>query len=446
MVVTSSIFGTDGVRGRFGSVPLTPDVLTKLAKAIASFLYTQDKSPPPILIARDTRISGPDIEQDMTTTFNACGVNTVSLGVVPTPALVYAIHAGKASLGMMISASHNPWHDNGIKLFDAKGRKLTPTQEAALETFMTSKAVINKPAGTHGHQDIVPSYKAFIKQTVDPLSLRGYRLVVDTAHGAFTHIAPTVFKDLGADVITLGHDPNGKNINDDCGTTHPCTLQEAVKKHHASFGVAFDGDGDRVLLCHGDGILLDGDQILALLALNHQAQGRLDPPIVVSTVMANQAMEDCLTAKGITFLRTPVGDRFIAETMAKTGSLLGGEASGHMILGQHSFTGDGLLAALHTLKVLIDPKSPRMAFTPYPHHLENLPMAQMDPKILANLDAIQQVMTETLRQGERFLLRKSGTEPLVRVMIEAPSQEKISAIKARAMEHLLGLRASTTAL
>ena len=445
MVVTSSIFGTDGIRGRFGSFPLTPDVLTTLARAIASFLYAQNKNPLPILIARDTRISGPDIEQHMITTFNTCGINTVSLGVVPTPALVYAMHTGEACLGMMISASHNPWHDNGIKLFDATGRKLTPTQEAALETFMTSEAVTHKPAGTHGHQDVIPSYKAFIKQTVNPLSLTGQRLVIDTAHGAFTHIAPAVFKDLGADVITIGHDPNGKNINDDCGTTHPCTLQESVKKHHASFGVAFDGDGDRVLLCHDDGTLLDGDQILALLALTHQAQGRLDPPIVVSTVMANQAMEDCLTENGITLLRTPVGDRFIAETMAKTGSLLGGEASGHMILGQHSFTGDGLLAALHTLKVLMDPESPRMAFTPYPHHLENLPMAQMDPKILANLDAIQQAMTKTLRKGERFLLRKSGTEPLVRVMIEAPSQEKISAIKTRAMEHLMGL-ASTTAL
>ena len=266
--------------------------------------------------------------------------------------------------------------------------------------------------------------------------------MVDAAHGAFSTVAKLVLQKAGAEVIALYNAPNGRNINHHCGTTHPQTLRKTTLEHKADFGIAFDGDGDRVLICLKDGTLLDGDQILTFLALDAQANQRLTPPVVVSTTMANQAMEDLLLQHKIQLVRTPVGDRFVTEAMEGTGALFGGEASGHLILKQHSATGDGLLSALHVLNILKKQVTPKRAFTPYPHHIENIPLQKVRKNILDDIDAIQTNLRATLAKGELLLLRLSGTEPLLRLMIEAPSDDKITQLRTQALAKLISQEAS----
>ena len=437
----ANLFGTDGIRGRFGEPPLDPTSLSSLGHAAALFLRAQGAAGP-IVIARDTRASGPEIQDLLTTIFRASGFDVIDLGITPTPALVLGTTRYKGCLGIMISASHNPWHDNGLKFFDARGVKLSQDQITHIESFLGQSCPKAPSPGTLRAENIHDVYANFVLSTLGAAPLDGLHIALDTAHGAFSEVAEVVLRKAGTRVTVLYNAPNGQNINDQCGTTYPQTLKEATVKHNADFGIAFDGDGDRVLISLKNGTLLNGDQILAFLALDAHAKEQLTPPVVVSTTMANQAMEDLLTQKGIRLIRTPVGDRFVAKIMDESGALLGGEASGHLILKRHSTTGDGLLSALHVLGILKKQTAPTRAFTPYPHHIENIPLEDVCKNILDNIDAAQNNLSTALAKGERLLLRLSGTEPLLRLMIEAPSQDKITQLRSQALAKLVSQDAS----
>ena len=431
----TGMFGTDGIRGHFGRSPFDHKGLARLANAFTLFLQ-EKKIKKPVTIARDTRISGLNIQDVLVDTLTGGGIDVICLDVAPTPALVFAIFQYSCSAGFMISASHNPWHDNGLKLFNQNGSKITQAEEASIEAFCGQTAHKSTKKGRQHTHNITDAYINFLLSPTGPNFLKDIHIVLDCAHGAYSAIAPSVFRQAGATVTDLYNTPDGYNINDHCGTTYPHALQKSVQDNRGDFGVAFDGDGDRLLVCLRDGTLLDGDQLLTFLALDYHEKNMLKPPIVVSTTMANQAMEETLERHHIQLIRTPVGDRFVSQMMQKEKSLLGGEASGHLILGRHTPTGDGLLSALHALEILKKQDTPKQAFTPYPHHIENIPLKKVRKSILSNIEATQQALHTTLKQGERLLLRLSGTEPLLRIMIEAPSEDQITQIRAQALAQL----------
>lgn len=430
-------FGTDGIRGRVGHAPITPDYILKLAHCVGRVLKrTEDK--PVVLIGKDTRISGYMLESALESGFNSAGVDVVLLGPLPTPGVAYLTRAQRASLGVVISASHNPFHDNGIKFFSSKGSKLSDQWEREVEALMDQEAVWVESAAlgkTKRLNDAAGRYIEFCKSTFDSdLTLKGLRLVVDAAHGAAYQIAPAVFHELGAEVFTLGCSPNGMNINDGVGATHPEALIAMVKEKGADFGVALDGDADRLQLVDREGRLFNGDELLYLMAHERLNKGEKLGG-VVGTLMTNKAIENAIVQMGLKFVRANVGDRYVLEELERHQWVLGGEGSGHLLaLDKHS-TGDGLISALQVLQTCQraqqEPRDLLKSVQLFPQVLLNVPLSQASQttwQASTELLNLIEHHEKALGKDGRILIRKSGTEPLVRVMVEATSQERAQLI------------------
>lgn len=433
----AGIFGTDGVRARINTGPMRAESVVRLA--LAAGRYFSDASAarghtgaPLVVIGKDTRLSGYMLEAAMVAGFNSIGIDCRLLGPVPTAAVSYLIHSMRADFGVMISASHNPHHDNGIKLFGADGHKLDDEVEQAITTLMQGSISLAESEKIGRARRIVNSgsrYMEFVKSTFDEdLSLAGMRIVVDSAHGAAYQIAPNSLTELGAEVIAMGVSPDGLNINRDCGATSPQTMQKVVADSEANIGIALDGDADRLILSDETGRICDGDQVLGALALDYAARGMLEGP-VIGTLMSNLGLERMLAANNIGFERTAVGDRYIMERMHQTGSNLGGEPSGHILLPKLTRTGDGMIAALQILSILArsgkSASEVLSAFTPVPQKLVNLP--DMDKSVLDERRVTDEMaaVRDFLGDQGRILLRPSGTEPLIRVMVEAVNEDQL---------------------
>ena len=419
-------FGTDGVRGTVGEFPITPDFVLRLGWAAGKVLAETGQGERKILIGKDTRISGYMFESALEAGISAAGVDVRLLGPMPTPAIAYLTRTFRARAGIVISASHNPFMDNGIKFFGGNGRKLADDVELAIEEALDEpmKVVSAESLGkVRRISDARGRYIEFCKSTVPaPLNLSGMRIVVDCANGASYHIAPEVFEELGAEVIALANKPNGLNINEDCGSTHPETLQEKVVEVRADLGIAFDGDADRVMMVDHTGELVDGDQLLYLLAMDRLAHDELGGG-VVGTLMSNFGLELALSEKGIDFRRAKVGDRYVMEALDREGWVLGGEASGHIVCLDRTSTGDGIVSALQVLAALSRAgRSLRDALS----GMTLLPQTMINVRGnnrqgFEDHDLVRRAMSaaeERLAGRGRILLRPSGTEPLVRVMVE----------------------------
>ena len=436
--MTRKYFGTDGIRGTVGTYPITPDFVLKLAHAVGRVLK-RTEAHPTVLIGKDTRISGYMLESALESGFNSAGVDVVLLGPVPTPAVAYLTRAQRASLGVVISASHNPFADNGIKFFSAQGTKLPDDWELAVEAALDEAPVWADSASlgkARRLDDAAGRYIEFCKSTFgSDLTLKGMKIVVDGAHGAAYHIAPKVFHELGAEVFTIGCSPDGLNINQGCGATHPEALVEAVRKHGAHVGIALDGDADRLQMVDANGRLYNGDELLYLLADDRLGRDEVVPG-VVGTLMTNMAVEVALKAKGVQFVRAKVGDRYVLEELHRHHWLLGGEGSGHLLVLDKQTTGDGLVSALQVLQACA--RSERSmaellaGVTLFPQTLINVRLQPgQDWKSNTRLsDAIRAAEAELGETG-RVLIRASGTEPLLRVMVEARDAVQAQALAQR---------------
>jgi phosphoglucosamine mutase len=424
--MTRKFFGTDGIRGTVGHYPITPDFVLKLAHAVGRVLK-RSEAHPTVLIGKDTRISGYMLESALESGFNSAGVDVVLLGPVPTPAVAYLTRAQRASLGVVISASHNPFADNGIKFFSAHGTKLPDDWELAVEAALDESPLWVDSASlgkTRRLDDAAGRYIEFCKSTFDnDLTLKGMKLVVDAAHGAAYQIAPKVFHELGAEVVAIGCSPDGLNINQGVGATHPQALVQAVQQHGAHLGVALDGDADRLQMVDSQGRLYNGDELLYLLADDRLGRDEVVPG-VVGTLMTNMAVEVALKAKGVQFVRAKVGDRYVLEEMHRHHWLLGGEGSGHLLVLDKQTTGDGLVSALQVLNACVRSGRPMAELLAgielFPQTLINVRLQPgQDWKANPRLsDAIRAAET-ALGDAGRVLIRASGTEPLLRVMVEA---------------------------
>ena len=431
-------FGTDGIRGRVGQAPITPDFVMRLGYAAGKVLLEKGEKRagerPSVLIGKDTRLSGYMLESALEAGFAAAGVDVCLVGPLPTPAIAYLTRALRLQAGIVISASHNPYYDNGIKFFSAQGTKLPDEVELAIEAAIDLPMECVAPADLGRAKRIDDArgrYIEFCKSTFpNDLDLRGLKIVVDCAHGAAYHTAPDVFHELGAEIVTIGAQPNGLNINDGFGATSPKALCNAVLAHRADLGLALDGDADRILMVDAEGNLYDGDQLLYALVCSRAKHGPVAG--VVGTLMTNLALEHALARLDVPFARAAVGDRYVVEMLAEKSWLYGGENSGHLLaLDRHS-TGDGTIAALQVLAAMRESggtlKDLLSGLTLYPQKLINVPMAkgfpwQDDPSIHVALQA-----TEAKMAGRgRVLLRASGTEPLLRVMVEGENAEEVLA-------------------
>ena len=431
MAETRKYFGTDGIRGEVGRPPITADFFLKLGWAAGTVLAGGRRGK--IVIGKDTRISGYMFESVLEAGLTAAGVDAVLLGPMPTPAVAYLTRTLRATAGIVISASHNLYTDNGIKFFSEDGGKLSDDVELAIE------AAIDSTMQTVGCTDIgravriddaAGRYIEFCKSTVPPdLTLQGLRIVVDCAHGATYHIAPSVFSELGAEVVPIGCAPNGLNINDGFGPLAPGALCEAVRERRADLGIAFDGDGDRVMMVDGGGELVDGDELLFIIAEARHAGGQLNGS-VVGTVMTNRGLEVALRSRGIGLHRAKVGDRHVIELMREHGCMVGGESSGHLICLDRATTGDGIVSALQVLHALVQSGrtlcEAKQGMSKYPQTLRNVRIAKrIDLDSDAALqDAVAAVEAELGKDG-RVLLRVSGTEPIVRIMVESTSHAEV---------------------
>ncbi len=421
-------FGTDGIRGTVGQSPITPDFVLRLAHAVGQVLKEKEDRPT-VLIGKDTRISGYMLESALESGFNSAGVDVVLLGPLPTPGVAYLTRTLRASLGVVISASHNPFADNGIKFFSAKGSKLPDAWEIAVEAALERAPVWSESAKlgkSRRLDDAAGRYIEFCKSTFsNDLTLKGLKIVVDAAHGAAYQIAPKVFHELGAEVIAIGCAPDGVNINKDVGATHPQALVAAVKQHQADYGIALDGDADRLQLVDSSGRLYNGDELLYLMADDHLGRGNVLPG-VVGTLMTNMAVEVALKARDVQFVRARVGDRYVLEELEKHGWILGGEGSGHLLALDKHTTGDGLISALQVLQACVrSGKSMAQLLAGvelFPQTLINVRLAPgQDWKSNSAMQAATQAVEVELGDTGRVLIRASGTEPLVRVMVEARS-------------------------
>ncbi|MDH4483176.1 MAG: phosphoglucosamine mutase [Rhodoferax sp.] len=419
-------FGTDGIRGTVGQAPITPDFVLRLAHAVGQVLR-QTVARPVVLIGKDTRISGYMLESALESGFNSAGVDVVLLGPLPTPGVAYLTRAQRASLGVVISASHNPFEDNGIKFFSAQGTKLPESWELAVEAALKESPRWAQSAGlgkTRRLDDAPGRYIEFCKSTfANDLTLKGLKIVVDAAHGAAYQIAPKVFHELGADVVAIGCAPDGLNINLGVGATHPETLVAAVQQHQADFGVALDGDADRLQMVDTQGHLYNGDELLYLMATERLGQGEALPG-VVGTLMTNMAVELALKHRGVELVRAKVGDRYVLEALEARGWILGGEGSGHLLALDKHTTGDGLISALQVLQACVraDKCIAELltGVTLFPQTLLNVRLRPgTDWQANAALKEQTLAVEHELGENGRVLIRASGTEPLVRVMVEA---------------------------
>lgn len=422
-----NLFGTDGVRGRANTGNMTPQKVLQIAQA-AGICFKRGDHRHLVVIGKDTRLSGYMIEPALTAGFISVGMDVVLLGPLPTPAVSMLTTSLRADLGVMISASHNPYNDNGIKMFGPDGNKLSDKMEHEIsqkvESFSESLLVSAEDLGKARRLDDAPGrYIEFAKATFEKdLRLDGLKIVIDCAHGAAYKIAPTVLWELGAEIIVIGASPNGRNINQECGATAPNALAQKVLEEKADVGISLDGDGDRLILCDEKGKILDGDQIIALLATWWQKWGLLKNPTVVSTIMANLGLENYLKQLGISLTRTPVGDRHVLTEMLKKNSTIGGEPSGHIILRPYSITGDGLVAALQVLAILrrAEKKASDLLapFIPIEQLHKNLKLPctlLSNEKVKAGINEITQILQ---KEGGRLIIRPSGTESCLRIMIE----------------------------
>lgn len=440
--MTRKYFGTDGIRGRVGQSPITPDFVLKLGYAAGKVLVAREDRPhgarPAVLIGKDTRVSGYMLEASLEAGFSAAGVDVCLVGPLPTPAIAYLTRALRLQAGIVISASHNPYYDNGIKFFSAQGTKLPDDVEMAIEKAMDlpMDCVTSVDLGrVRRIEDARGRYIEFCKSTFpNDLDLRGLRIVVDCAHGAGYHVAPDVFHELGAEVVPIGVQPNGLNINDACGATAPRALCDAVLAHRADLGIALDGDGDRVQMVDSAGNLYDGDQLLHAIVCSRARQGRVAG--VVGTLMTNLALEHALAKLDIPFARAAVGDRYVVEKLMENGWLYGGENSGHILALDRHTTGDGIVAALQVLAALRqnggDLGALLGAVKLYPQKLINVQITRGfpwkdDPAIQAAARAAE---AELAGRG-RVLLRASGTEPLLRVMVEGQDSGEVGRLAER---------------
>ncbi len=424
-------FGTDGIRGRVGDGVMTPDFVLKLGWSVGRVLCSGDRNL--VLIGKDTRISGYMFESVLEAGLSAAGVNSRLLGPMPTPAVAYLTRTLRAAAGIVISASHNPYYDNGVKFFSAEGKKLPDDVELEIEKQLDQPLAVvssDKLGKVERVTDAAGRYIEFCKSTIPTrIKLNGLKIVVDCAHGATYHIAPNVFTELGADVISIASNPDGLNINSGCGATNPKSLSIAVIEHQADLGIAIDGDGDRLIMIDNTGAAVDGDELLYVIANARKSENILQGG-VVGTLMSNLGLEHALRDHGIEFKRAAVGDRYIMEMLQENSWILGGESSGHIICLDRTTTGDAIVSALQVLQILVTTeKSLREAksgMKKYPQTLINVPMqSKID---INNAPKIQQAVKDAesdLADSGRVLLRPSGTEPLIRVMVEGVDAPRV---------------------
>ncbi len=439
--MTRKYFGTDGIRGTVGQAPITPDFVLRLAHAVGRVLR-RSEARPTVLIGKDTRISGYMLEAALESGFNSAGVDVILLGPLPTPGVAYLTRAQRASLGVVISASHNPYPDNGIKFFSAQGTKLPDAWEQEVEAALDEPPVWADSATlgrTRRLDDAAGRYIEFCKSTfANDLTLRGLKIVVDAAHGAAYHIAPKVFHELGADVVAIGCAPDGLNINHEVGATHPDALVRAVRANRADFGIGLDGDADRLQMVDADGRLYNGDELLYLMAADRLARDE-NVPGVVGTLMTNMAVEQALVRRGVKFVRAKVGDRYVLEELQRQHWLLGGEGSGHLLVLDRHTTGDGLVSALQVLQTCVRSQkslAQLLADVPlFPQVLLNVRLnTGQDWKANEALERATREVQAELGDNGRLLVRASGTEPLLRVMVEARDAQQASRCAQRLAE------------
>lgn len=439
------IFGTDGVRGRVNNAPMQASTILDIAIATAA-LFKRGDHRHRVIIGKDTRLSGYMVEQALTAGLLSMGMDVLLVGPLPTPAIAMLTRSMRADLGIMITASHNPFEDNGIKLFGPDGYKLSDELEMEIERKLEHLNAGRGPTPVAPHElgrakrieDAAGRYIEAVKRTFPGDRLDGLKIVIDCAHGAAYKVAPTVLSELGAEIITLAVEPDGLNINRDCGAVHPRSLSETVIRERAHLGLALDGDADRLQLVDEKGLLIDGDQILALIATHWKKHGKLKSGKVIATIMSNLGLEKYLAKQDIALIRTPVGDRYVVEEMRKLGVSLGGEQSGHIVMGDYATTGDGLMAGLQVLALLAQSKRNASEifplFSPLPQSLRSVRFS--DNSILEKPEikkAIEDAENKLNGSG-RLLIRKSGTEPLIRVMAEGQEEAVIRGIVDRLAE------------
>lgn len=429
-----SYFGTDGIRGKFGQMPITPEFALKLGFAAGKVLKrTSQKNKPLVVLGKDTRLSGYILESALQAGLNAAGVYVHLLGPLPTPAIAHLTRALHAHAGIVISASHNPYYDNGIKFFSSEGKKLPDSlqeeinRELEKDLFIEDTANLGKSVRVN---DANGRYIEFCKSTFPyHFDLNNLKIVLDCAHGAAYSVGPSVFRELGAKVVALYNEPDGLNINESCGSTHPEHLQKAVVEHEADLGIAFDGDADRVVMVDKSGNLIDGDHILYILAT--QAQNK--PAGIVGTVMSNMALEVALEKANVNFVRAKVGDRYVLQALEENGWVIGGEPSGHILTLDKSTTGDAIIAALQVLTVMVEQNKALhelvQDFKLFPQVLLNVRLEQMlDPYSIPALVTEFDKAEAQLKGRGRILIRKSGTEPVIRVMVEGDDEQEVNAL------------------
>jgi len=431
-------FGTDGIRGRANQHPMTAEVALRVGMAAGKLFMSQDARRHLVVIGKDTRLSGYMIEPALVAGFTSVGMDVRLFGPLPTPGVAMMTRSLRADLGVMISASHNGFADNGIKLFGPDGYKLSDERELEIEALMDQglQEGLASPTGLGRVQRIDDSQARYVEiaKATFPrgLSLAGLRVVIDCAHGAAYKVAPTALYELGAEVIPVGVEPNGLNINEECGSTHPEAMARLVREYRADIGIALDGDADRVVICDERGQVVDGDQIMALIADHWAARDRLTGGGVVATVMSNLGLERFLLARGLKLERTQVGDRYVMARMREGGFNLGGEQSGHVILSDFSTTGDGLMAAFQVLAVLKESDKPMSAlarqFEPAPQILENVRFAAGKPLESEQVKSVIAKAQERLNGAGRIVVRASGTEPLIRIMAEGDDEKLVSQV------------------
>ena len=423
------LFGTDGIRGRVNEFPITAEVALRMGKAVANVLRSSGPRRNRVLIGKDTRISGYMLETALTSGLVSMGMDVYLVGPMPTPAVAHLTKSMGAVAGIMITASHNPYEDNGMKIFGPDGYKLSDDLENLIERHIMGDEPESAPlpprqiGKAHRIDDARGRYIEFAKHTADNISLQGLKIVVDCGNGAAYFIAPLIFKELGAEVIVTANDPDGLNINEGCGALFPQAAGELVRQHNADLGISFDGDADRVIFTDANGQVVSGDRILGLCAIGLKEQGKLRHDTLVATVMSNLGLIEAMKNHGISVETTAVGDRSVLECMRKNGYSFGGENSGHLIFGDHVTTGDGILSALQVLRMMIGRKATLAQLAAimheYPTQLANMPVPSKPPlESLPKLQKLMQQATAEFGASGRHLIRYSGTENKIRVLVE----------------------------
>jgi len=443
------LFGTDGIRGVANVVPMTAEMALKVGRA-AGCIFQKEERPHTILIGKDTRLSGYMFEDALTAGLCSMGVHVLLVGPLPTPGVSYIMRSLRADGAIMISASHNAFHDNGIKFFDRDGFKIPDEVEDEIERLVTTNGMdgirptADKIGTARRIDDAVGRYIEFVKASFPKgMRLDGLRIVCDCANGAAYKVGPFALSELGADVIAIANRPNGRNINHNCGTVHPEEMRATVIRERADLGIAFDGDGDRLAMADEDGRLLNGDALLSILGLDLLERGALAKNTVVATIMANAGLERALKPRGGRVARTRVGDRYVVEAMREGGLVLGGESSGHIVMLEHNTTGDAMIAALHVLATMIRKDQPMSVladvYQPLPESNVKVPLNGKECPDETKLDAIRREAESEVGECGRVVIRPSGTEPIVRVMVQHESVRKAEALAKQLADRIAAL-------